>query len=167
MPGARCVPDFSGFISFLCACPVGSYCTLLIRDVGSQMNLSDKTYWLQKIQSERGSFCLFDVTLLQTSKDRTDFGSTGEVKINPFNDEKGRYIKDSFNLGKLDWATVVIVTEPATANLEEQAANMLKAFQDPKSLSTALQQNVKVSLPAVVLHILRTVQFAIRKLFCH
>ncbi|KAL3144231.1 hypothetical protein ABBQ32_004011 [Trebouxia sp. C0010 RCD-2024] len=107
------------------------------------MKISDKTIWLKELQISKGTFCKMDVTLLQTSKDSTEFGSSS-VKINPFDDRKGEYIKESFNVGKLDWATVVIVTDPASTQWEGHAAEKIAAFDaDPTGLSRALQSIVK------------------------
>ena len=92
-----------------------------------------------------GLFCPFDITLLQTSKDRTDYGSS--VKINPFDAEKGQLIKDSFNLGKLDWATVVIVTEPPSPEWEQKALTNIRLLKAQERISKAMLQCAKVNPP--------------------
>ena len=49
-----------------------------------------------------------------------------EVKINPFNMEKTKTIKDTFDLGKLDWAIVLITIEPERHLLEEEVMSKIK-----------------------------------------
>ena len=107
------------------------------------MEMSDKSYWVQKIQTEKGYLCSgVDVTLLQTSKDKAVLGGS-IVKINPFNEEKGQQIRDAFSLGKLDWATVIIFTEPTDPGREEQAMSICKILK-PAELSKGLQRQVAV-----------------------
>lgn len=117
-----------------------------------QMEFDDKAYHLKKAKMEFGLYCPgLDVTMLETSKD-TPVMSTG-VKINPFNMEKGLLIKESFDLAKLAWATVVITTEPENQEVEADIFFKIKVFNDsqvakPKhlsALSKQLQSVVKVS----------------------
>ena len=113
------------------------------------MEMPDKSMWVQKIKSEYGKQCKqVDITLVQTSKDKPVLSDSGkEVKINPFNDEKGKLIRDSFSIGKLDWATDVITTEPASPNREEEARKKMmqySEFADGSKLFKAMKDAQKV-----------------------
>ncbi|KAL0030488.1 hypothetical protein WJX79_009516 [Trebouxia sp. C0005] len=81
-------------------------------DAWSKMDFKDKAYWNQKIKTEYGvMFPRIDISHLEISE-KFPKRLNGEVKINPFNLEKAEVIRDTFDLGKLDWALVIITTEP-------------------------------------------------------
>ena len=101
------------------------------------MDIGQKSYRVQSAQQQLGCLCeAVDVTLLQTSKDTGVLGDTG--KINPFDDVKGQTIKESFSLGKLDWATIIITINPSTPGKEAEAFEQFQLFQSPRKLSKAL-----------------------------
>ena len=92
-----------------------------------------------------------DVTLFQTSKDDPQLPNS-EVKINPFNMEKAE-AKETFDLSKLVWASIVIATDPVSPAVEEEAMAKIKSFsgslnrnptKNPASLSAQLRTFVKV-----------------------
>ena len=117
------------------------------------MDFKDKSYVVQKAKTEFGFLChSMDVTLFQTSKDDPQLPNS-EVKINPFNMEKAEAIRETFDLGKLDWASIVIVTDPVSPAVEEEAMAKIKSFsgslntnptKNPASLSAQLRTFVKV-----------------------
>lgn len=110
-----------------------------------QMDIGKKAYWVQSVQHQLAFLCpAVDVTLLQTSKDTGVLGNT--AKINPFNDEKGQTIKESFSIGKLDFATVIITTNPPSPLLEEEAFGHFKLQKNAMLLSEALVGCKKVRI---------------------
>ena len=115
-----------------------------------QMDFMNQAYWVQKTKTEFGLVCpALDITLFQISKDKPR-GSNQEVKVNPFNMEKAKTIRDTFDLGKLDWAIVLIRTEPERHQLEEEVLNKIKAFtragtsKPSAALTKQLQKLVEV-----------------------
>ena len=110
----------------------------------------DKSYWVQKIKTQFGFLCpSMDVSLFQTSQGKPVLADS-EVKVNPFNMEKAIAIKESFNLGKLDWAIVLVKTDRVIPPLEEDAVQKIKSWteggaRDPSRLSNDLKSVVKAS----------------------
>ena len=92
------------------------------------MDFKDKAYWVQKIKTEYGVICpRIDVSHVQTTQDHP-MRLNGEVKVNPFNIQKAELIRDTFDLGKLDWALVFITTDPPRPELEDEVFKKIKAF---------------------------------------
>ena len=90
--------------------------------------------------------------MLETSKDNPIMADRHEVKVNPFNTEKGLSIKTSFDLGKLAWAMVVVTTEPASPETEAAVLSALEQVartKNPGLLNKQLHSIVKVSLCCV------------------
>ena len=116
------------------------------------MDFKDKSHVVQKAKTEFGFLChSMDVTLFQTSKDDPQLPNSA-VKINPFNMEKAE-ARETFDLGKLDWASIVIVIDPVSLAVEEEAMAKIKSFsgslnrnptKNPASLSAQLRTFVKV-----------------------
>lgn len=60
------------------------------------------------------------------------------AKINPFDIVKGETIKKSFNIGKLDWATILIITDPPAPEKEAKVYDVFKTVKNPSLLSQAM-----------------------------
>ncbi|DBA66616.1 TPA: hypothetical protein ACH3X2_002224 [Trebouxia sp. C0005] len=102
-----------------------------LRNVAPDAWSKDKAYWNQKIKTEYGvMFPRIDISHLEISE-KFPKRLNGEVKINPFNLEKAEVIRDTFDLGKLDWALVIITTEPECAEVEDEAMSKIKGLLVP------------------------------------
>ena len=116
------------------------------------MDFKSKAYIIQKVKTDLGYLChTMDITLLETSKEKPT-RVNGEVKVNPFNMDKAAAIKDTFNLGKLNWAIVLIATSPETPRMEAEAMSKIQGFytgqgaaKKPALLSSQLAAFAKVS----------------------
>lgn len=115
-----------------------------------QMDFKSKAYIIQKAKTDFGFLVpTMDITLLETSHEKP-VRVNGEVKVNPFNMDKAIAIKETFSLGKLNWAIVLIATSPETPRMEAEAMSKIQAFYNsggkkPALLSQQLASFAKVS----------------------
>lgn len=74
------------------------------------MEMSERNFWMERIKKDYCSpVSYIDVSFLETSRDESML-LDGQVKVHPFDLDKATLIRDTFNKGKVDWATVIIQT---------------------------------------------------------
>ncbi len=95
-----------------------------------QMEISEKNIWIERIKKD---YCTalpyIDVQFLETSKDQVTL-LDGQVKVHPFDMAKAILNRDTFSKGKVDWATVIIQTDPEDRELKEDARVRLRKAAD-------------------------------------